>query len=159
MILHLLISVFLAGVSLSLIQAHQNVSTILSHCAQHCTLQAFNQSTCTATNHTYAAVFNKCEIENCTAAEQNVTNAFALSLCSQVGRYKHINSTTSPTAASVSRTATPTGNGTMIYNSTTMHNGTFMGSPAPFTGGSGVVTACGAVVLAGLLLGGMVVAL
>lgn len=93
MILHLLISVFLAGVSLSLVQAHQNVSTILPHCAvnqlflcgsspgafkfmadnfeQHCTLQAFNQSTCTATNHTYAAVFNKCEIKNCTAAEKN----------------------------------------------------------------------------------------
>lgn len=40
-----------------------------------------------------------------------------------------------------------------------MHNGTFMGTPARFTGGSGVAKGCGSVVLAGLLVGGMAVAL
>ncbi|CAF9932180.1 MAG: hypothetical protein ALECFALPRED_005232 [Alectoria fallacina] len=61
-------------------------------------------------------------------------------------------------AARVSGTASPIGNGTMTHNITTMHNGTFIGTPAPFTGGTGVAKGCGAVVLTGLLVGGMVVA-
>lgn len=158
--MHLLFSVFLAGASLSLIQALQNSSTIVPHCAKHCTLQAFNESSCNPTNLTdpaYAAAFERCETKNCTAAEQNVTNAYAL--CTQAGGYKHINSTGSSTAARVSGTAMPTGNSNTIHNSTTMRNGTFMGTPAPFTGGSRVIKGCGAVVLAGLFVGGMAVAL
>lgn len=153
------------------------------HSQKHCTLQAFNESSCNPTNLTdpaYAAAFERCETKNCTAAEQNgnqifsafgifsfakilltaaltVTNAYAL--CTQAGGYKHINSTGSSTAARVSGTAMPTGNSNTIHNSTTMRNGTFMGTPAPFTGGSRVIKGCGAVVLAGLFVGGMAVAL
>ena len=47
----------------------------------------------------------------------------------------------------------------MIRNSTRLRNGTFMGTPAPFTGGSGVVNGCGALVLAGLFFGGVLLIL
>lgn len=163
--MHLLISVLLAGASLSLVQA-QNASTILPRCAQLCTLQAFNESSCTATNltcvckdPTYAAVFDKCETQNCTAAEQEVTDAYALNVCAPVGGFGHNNTTASSTAARVSGTATPTGNVSLMRNSTMMHNGPFNGTPLPFTGGSGVFRGCGMMVLAGLLVGGMAVAL
>ncbi len=86
-----------------------------------------------------------------------VTNAYASSPCAQVGGHRLINSTTFSTAARVSGTATPTGNGTMIHNSTTMYNGTFMGTPSAFR--SGAAKGCGAVVLVGLLFGGMAIAL
>lgn len=88
-----------------------------------------------------------------------MTKAYGVSLCAQVGGHRHINSTTSSVAARVSGTATSTNNGTMIHTGTTIHNGTFMGVPAPFTGGTGVIESCGAVVLAGLLVGGMAVVL
>ncbi len=84
-----------------------------------------------------------------------VTKVYALSVC---GAYKPINSTASASGPMVSRTATPIGGGTMNYNSTTMHNGILMATPVPYTGGSGVVKGCGAVVLAGLLVGVMAVA-
>ena len=86
-----------------------------------------------------------------------VTNAYALSLCSQAGGYRPINSTISSAAARVSGSATPT-NSTTVHNST-MHNGTFRWTPAPFIGGSGVSKGCGAMMLAGLLVGGIAVAL
>lgn len=156
---------------------------------QFCALQAFRKNSCLAANltcvckdPTYAAVFDKCETKTCTSAKpkgswilflplvshfckvfadsgNEVTNAHSISLCAQLGRYRHINSTASSTAARVSGTVTPIGNGTMIHNSTTMHKGTFIGTPAPFTGGAGVVKGCGVVVLTGLWVGGMVVAL
>ena len=87
-----------------------------------------------------------------------VTNAYASSPCAQVGNFRDFNSTTSSTAARISATTTATGNGTNIQNYTTLHNGTFMGSPVPFTGGSGISKRCGAVVLIGQFLVGMVVA-
>lgn len=122
---------------------------------------------------TYAAVFDKCETANCTAAEQTgtvipllpftpfvaekslivaltVTNAYAISICAQVGGFGHNNTTVSSTAASISGTAAPTG---------TTTNGTFRGSPVPFTSGSDMVRVCGAVVLAGLSGGGLAIAL
>lgn len=40
-----------------------------------------------------------------------------------------------------------------------MHNGTFMGTPALFTGGAGVVKGCGAVVIVGFLTGRVAAAL
>ena len=86
-----------------------------------------------------------------------VTDAYALSLCAQVGGFGHTNYTTSSTAAKVTGTATPTGNGTMNPISTTVRNGTYMGTPSPFR--SGATKRCGAWVLAGLLAGGVAVAL
>ncbi len=124
-------------------------------------------------------MFDKCGTKNCIAADQSgnvlslytidiilpinwvliaaitVTKAYALSVC---GGYKPINSTASASAAMVSMTATPIGGGTVNYNSTAMHNGILMATPVPYTGGSGVVKGCGAVVLAGLLVGVMAVA-
>ena len=67
--------------------------------------------------------------------------------------------TISATGTVVSGTATPTGNGTIISNGTTGYNGTYPGPPVPYTGGSGSIRGCGVVVLAGLLVGAMVVVL
>ena len=96
-------------------------------------------------------------------AMMKVTDIYALKICAQVGGFGHNNTTASSTAASsaarVSGTATPSGNVSLIRNSTIMYNGPFNGTPLAFTGGSGVVKGCGVVVLAGLFLGGMVVAL
>ncbi|KAM0798707.1 hypothetical protein BDR22DRAFT_366629 [Usnea florida] len=157
--------VLLAGVHLSMIRAQQNLSTTLPHCAQDCNLQAFNATSCPDVNHTcaceypvHAAVTTKCATRNCTASQQNATNTYALNPCSQLGGYGLHNATNSSTTASVGF-AMPTSNGTMIRNSTRWRNGTFMGTPAPFTGGSGVANGCGALVLAGLLFGGILVIL
>ncbi len=76
-----------------------------------------------------------------------VTDAYAVSICAAVGGFGHPNATASSTAAMGSGTAAPTG------------NGTFTGTPVPFTGGSGVVKGRGTVVLVGLLVGGIAVAL
>ena len=208
-IMNRLFLIFLASASLSLIQAQQSAPTILPQCAvsqlvhlaspkvpflmanhskQECTLQAFSESTCTATNltcvckdPTYAQKFDRCETANCSAAEQDgnlipslhlrsmfskeslmaaipVTNAYAVSVCAPVGGFGHASATLSSTATGVSGTATPTGNGTVVYNSTTNHNATFKGTPVPFTGGAEIVRGCGVVILAGLLVGGMAVA-
>ena len=159
-----------------------------NHSKQECTLQAFSESTCTATNltcvckdPTYALQFERCETANCSAADQNgnlipllhlisvfseeplmaattVTNAYAVSVCAPIGGFGHAGATVSSTATGVRGTATPTGNGTVVYNSTTNHNATFKGTPVPFTGGAEIVRGCGVVVLAGLLVGGMAVA-
>lgn len=88
------------------------------------------------------------------------TNAYASSLCAQVGGYGHVNSTTSSTAATASGTGTPPGYGAMTYSNITSPTGAFMGTPTPFvTGGSGVVKGCGVVLLAALLVVEMAVTL
>lgn len=92
-------------------------------------------------------------------AIMTVTDAYALNVCAPVGGFGHNNSTASSTAARVSGTATPSGNVSLMRNSTMMYNGPFNGTPLPFTGGSGVFRGCGMMVLAGLLVGGMAVAL
>ena len=92
-------------------------------------------------------------------AATTVTNAYAVSVCAPVGGFGHTSATLSSTATGVSGTATPTGNVTVVYNGTTNHSATFKGTPMPFTGGAEVVKGCGMVVLAGLLIGGMAVAL
>lgn len=162
--MHFLFFVLLAGVHLSMIRAQQNLSSTLPHCA-NCNLQASNESTCPAVNRTcaceypvYAPVMEKCATKNCTASQQNVTDPYVPNPCSQLGSYGLNNATNSSTTASVG-IVMPTSNGTMIRNSTRSRNGTFMGTPAPFTGGSGVANGCGALVLAGLLFGGTLVIL
>ena len=87
------------------------------------------------------------------------TNLNASTLCSQAEGYWHVNSTTSSTVAKVSGTAVPRGNSSTIHNSTRMYNGTFKGTPVPFTGGSGIAKGCEALVIAGVLVGGVAVAL
>ena len=65
----------------------------------------------------------------------------------------------SPTGTVISGTATPTGNSSTMSNGTTPYNGTFPGPPVPYTGGTGAIKSCGAVVVAGLLVGGMTIVL
>ena len=86
------------------------------------------------------------------------TGSFSYSLADPLKQKRGSTATVTATGTIVSGTATPTGNST-ISNGTTPYNGTFPGPPIPFTGGTGATRGCGAVVLAGLLVGSMVVVL
>lgn len=85
----------------------QNASSILPPCAIACTEQAFAGSTCTQTNitcvckdPTYARIFDTCENTNCSAAEQQVTNAYAVRTCAPVGGFGHNSNSSNASATS-----------------------------------------------------------
>ena len=71
-----------------------------------------------------------------------VTNAYAISLCAQVGGFGSKNGSSSTAAPSASGTGAPMGNGTVMT-----------GSPVPFTGNAGSVQGYGWVVLMVLATG------
>ena len=88
-----------------------------------------------------------------------VTNAYSLGVRARA--QIEMNKRSNPTAATISGAPTPTGGAFAGYNSTTQDRGSFMAarSPKPFTGGSKAVERCGAMIVVGLLIGGMAVVL
>ena len=122
---------------------------------QNETLQAY--SYCNVTN-----VTSKCGLylrpmsllhKRLLTVAMTVTNAYSLKVRAQVEVYRR----SDPTAPTISGAPTPTGGFTGYNDTTKSHMGAR--SPVPFTGGSKAVERCGAMIVIGLLIGGMAVAL